>query len=96
VTTDRSVVSGQADPLAGWVVPTFRNAIPRPTVTLESKGRDVDHVATIGLDDSQLRAQLNGPLGRDAFAISLTDGAGPAGGLAVSTEGSGLVVTETP
>jgi hypothetical protein len=90
------VASGQDDPLAGWVSPTFRNAIARPTATFRTRGRDVDHLATLSLDETRLRAELSAPLSRDGVSVALRDADGPAGGLTVDRDGGGLEIGTSP
>jgi hypothetical protein len=94
--SSHTVAEGELDPLGGFVSPTFRNAIPRPTVTLETNGRAVDHVATISLDDSRLRASLGEPIGAGGFALGLSDSIGGEGTLTVDRDGRSLEVAESP
>jgi Heparinase II/III-like protein len=54
----RFTVRGRRHPLLGFTFPDFRVRVPRWTVRYRSKGEDLDHVATFGLDGRSLNAKL--------------------------------------
>jgi hypothetical protein len=67
----RSAVRGQRKPMLGFTFPDFRIRVPRWTVRYTSRAKDVDHVATFGLDGRPLHATLGG--GHDT-AVTLQSG----------------------
>jgi hypothetical protein len=56
--TSRTTVRGRNDPLLGWTFPSFRQSIPRWTITYRSERSDANHVAGFGLDGRSLRVDV--------------------------------------
>jgi hypothetical protein len=87
---------GQRKPILGWTFPDFRKAVPRWTVWFDTKGKDVDHIATFDLGDG-LRAHLpilGGQINDTQFTIPLSGGGATA--LVVARAGDQLTVNEVP
>ncbi len=50
LSSDRSVVRGEQDPLGGLTFPSFREAVPRKTFTYRSRAHDAEHALTFDLE----------------------------------------------
>ena len=88
----RTAVSGRKRPLRGWTFPSFRKWVPRWTVEYESKGEDLDHVATFDLQATGTNATLvKGP----GIGIELRSATGATRELTVTRRKAGLQIRGT-
>jgi len=88
---------GRKEPLGGWLFRDFRKATPRWSLRYRTRGRNLDHVATIGLGSvPAIQAHLQGRLGDGAARLTLTSNGAPAGTLAVRRDGRTLSVDAGP
>ena len=85
----RTEVSGRKRPLRGWTFPSFRKWTPRWTVEYESKGEDLDHVATFDLQGSGTTAKL---LPGAGTRIELSSATGMNRELNVKRQGNALEI----
>lgn len=89
----RSAVKGRKRPLRGWTFPSFREWTPRWTLEYESRGEDLDHVATFDLEGSDTTATL---LKGAGIGIELRSSTGVTQELTVTRRGSALRIAPGP
>jgi Heparinase II/III-like protein len=88
---------GDRDPINGFVFPEFRERNRRWTVRYQTKGSNVDHVTTLGLDSSEpVRAVLVGPAADAGTTVQVSAGGAPLYDLRVVRVGGSLQVTQSP
>lgn len=88
---------GQRHPeILGFEFPDFRQRVPRYTAVMRTEGKDLDHLATLGVDpDHPLSASLTRSPGA-AAEIELEVSGSPAGTLEVVREGHQLEIALDP
>jgi hypothetical protein len=71
-----SLVRGKRDPILGFEFPQFRQRVARPVAVLRTTGRDLDHLAALGVDPSRpVEAKLiRANLGRTTVRLSVAGG----------------------
>jgi hypothetical protein len=74
--TGIDVLRASRRPLQGWTSPHFRVKEPRPTVIVNSKGRDVDRVTTLRLTGSAPTASAVGKVGEKDLTVELSGAGG--------------------
>jgi hypothetical protein len=89
----RSAVKGRKRPLRGWTFPSFRKWTPRWTLEYESRGEDLDHVATFDLEGSDTTATL---LKGAGIGIELRSSTGATQEFTVTRQGSALRIAPGP
>ncbi len=91
-----STFRGDRSPLEGFTFPEFRDRERRWTVRFQTKGTNVDHVTTLGLDSGDPRAVLVGPAEDAGTTVSVSSGGKFLYNLKVVRSGGSLQVTQDP
>lgn len=86
---------GERDPLAGFVFPRFREAVPRPTVTYTSEATDLDATATFGIE-AGLEPRAKALPDPDGFRIRIATVAGEPETIRVRRHGARLELEVPP
>jgi heparinase II/III-like protein len=89
-----ALLKGRRHPIRGFIFPDYRNAVPRTTAEYTARGRNVNQVATFGLDAGEpVRGSLSkGSTPNDAMITLKAPGGGPTV-LHVTRSGSKLSVS---
>ncbi len=88
---------GRRNPIEGFMFPEFRERDRRWTVRYQTRGSNVDHITTLGLDDSRdIRGTLVGPAEDAGTTVQVSDGTAPLYTLHVVRSGGALSVEQTP